>query len=267
MEALVTPEWQHLYLVDDASATADDGRLEFWVGDVVSELWLDGVQFRAGAPGVWARPFENGLAVINTTEEGQAAPLPDVYCKLNGSQAPLFQVRVDDDEAQVSAGWTEQPAGYSQFGSTVQMAPAGTGATVVYTPSLAYSGLYEVSAWVVPTLTQSSSVSVTIHHAWGEREVSLDETIGEVGWHRLGTYSFDAGESGSAVLAATGDDIVVADAFKWVSAARYNDGRRVSQVTLQPQDGIVLLSDCYPAHWQVFLPLTNRMHPSSSKDK
>jgi hypothetical protein len=252
VQALVTPQWQHFHLWDDASVTANDGKLEFLVGDVVGELWLDDVQFQAGALGVWARPFSGGLAVINTTKEIQTAPLPRVYYKLNGSQAPLFQVRMDDDEAWVSAGWSEQAANYSQFGATVQVASAVTAATVTYTPTLAYSGTYEVQTWVVPTTTQSSAVSVTIRHAQGETVALLDETAGEVGWHSLGTYTFDAGEEGSAVLAATGDGTVVADAFKWVSIARYNDGSQVSQITLQPQDGIVL------TEWWIYLPLIMR---------
>jgi len=256
VQALVTPQWQHFHLWDESSVTADDGRLTFWWGDVVGELWLDDVQFQAGALGVWARPFSTGLAVVNTTREVQTLPLPDVYCKLNGSQAPLFQVRVDDDEAQASAGWSEQGANYSQFGATVQVTAAGTSATVTYAPSLAYSGTYEVLAWVAPITTQSSAVSVTVRHAQGETVALLDETAGDVGWHSLGTYTFDAGEGGSAVLAATGDGIVVADAFKWVSTARYNDGRVVSQITLQPLDGIVLLSSCYAPDWRIHLPLT-----------
>lgn len=259
VKAVVTSKWQHFHLSDDASVTANDGKLEFLVGDVVGKLWLDNVQFQEGALGVWARPFSGGLAVINTTKEVQMVPLPDVYCKLNGRQAPLFQVRVDDDEAEVPEGWSEQAANYSQFGMTVHVASAGTQATVIYTPTLAYSGTYEVLAWVVPTATQSNAVSVTIHHAQGEAVALLDETAGEVGWHSLGAYPFEEGQSGSAVLAATGRGTVVADAFKWVSTARYNDGNQVDHITLQPRDGIVLLTSCYTPEWRIiYLPLIVR---------
>jgi hypothetical protein len=255
VQALVTPQWQHFHLWDDTSVTANDGELDLQVGEGIGELWLDDVQFQAGALGVWARPFSNGLAVINTTKETQTVPLPGVYCKLNGSQAPLFQVRIDDDKALVSAGWSEQAANDNQFGATVQVASASTRAAVTYTPTLAYSGTYEVLAWVVPTTTQSSAVSVTVRHAQGEAVVLLDETAGEIGWRSLGTYTFNAGKSGSATLVTTGDGTVVADAFKWVGTARYNDGSRVSQITLQPQDGIVLLSSCYEPAGRVYSPL------------
>ena len=60
------------------------------------------------------------------------------------------------------------------------------------------------------------------------------------------------------LLAATGSGTVVADAFKWVSTARYNDGSQVSQITLQPQDGIVLLTSCYEPAGRTYLPITRR---------
>jgi hypothetical protein len=248
VQALVTPRWQHFHLWDDADVTAGDGQLVLQLGEKVGELWLDDVQFQTGALGVWARSFENGLAVINATREVQTVPLPAIYWKLEGDQAPLFQTRVDDDEARASMGWTQQRADYDQFGGTVQTATAGGThplATVAYVPSLAYDGTYEVLAWVVPSVTQSSGVSVTVRHAHGETVALLDQAVGEVGWRSLGTYPFRAGETGGVVLAATGEGTVVADAFKWESTARYNDGSPVSQITLQPQDGIVLLSPAY----------------------
>jgi hypothetical protein len=74
--------------------------------------------------------------------------------------------------------------------------------------------------------------------------VFLNEATGDIGWHSLGQYTFDAGRTGSAMVAATGRGTVMADALKWVSVPRYNDGSRVTQVALQPQDGIVLLARC-----------------------
>jgi hypothetical protein len=243
--AVVTPEWQHFHLWDEVSVTASDGQLKFEIGERTGELWLDEVQLQVGALGVWARPFEHGLAVINTTGEVQTASLPSVFCKLRGSQAPLFQVRVDDEQAQTSAGWSQQEANREQFGSTVHIAPGGTAVTATYRPVLAYGGMYEVLAWVAPDITQSNAVSVTIRYAQGETAVLLDETIGDAGWHSVGTYPFRAGEQGYVTVAATGSGAVVADALKWVSTARYNDGTEVSQITLQPHDGIILLSSCY----------------------
>ena len=245
VHAKVTPQWQHFHLTNVPNVTADDGEIEFHVGADAGELWLDDIQFQAGAIGVWARPFQNGLAVINTTKSVQSVPLPGTFCKLKGNQAPLFQVRVDDEEAVASTGWDALDATVDQFGKSVRVASGGTGVTMTYSPALAYQGMYEVLAWAAPNATQSSAVSVTIRHAQGETLVLLDEALGDIGWRSLGKYTFDAGTTGSATLAATGSGIVVADAFKWVSTARYNDGSQVREITLQPQDGRILLSSCY----------------------
>lgn len=254
-EVLVTPQWQHFHLPGSASVTADDGQLTFAVGGSSGEIWLDEVQLRAGALGVWARTFEHGLAVINSTREVQTVQLPGVYCKLRGTQAPLFQARVDDDEAKSSAGWNEQVSDRRQFGATVHVAPGGAPATMTYTPILAFDGEYEVLAWVAPDITQSRAASVSIRHANGESTVLLDEAVGEVGWHSLGTYYFSAGGTGYAMLTAAGSGTVIADAFKWVSTARYNDGSQVSQITLQPQDGRVLLASCWEPTASIHLPI------------
>lgn len=257
-DALVTPEWRHFHLWDAATVTANDSQLVFASGDTTGELWLDHVQFQAGALGVWVRPFENGLAVINTTGEVQTVALPGGYCKLRGGQAPLFEARLDDNEAQASAGWDGEMANREQFGTTVHVAPGGSADTMTYEPALAYGGEYEVLVWVAPKPTQSNAVSVSVRHANGESIVLLDETAGPVGWHTLGKYPFSAGRSGSATLKSTGNGTVVADAVKWVSTARYNDGTQVGQVRLQPQDGIVLLSSCWKPVAQIYLPAIRR---------
>jgi hypothetical protein len=244
-QVTVTPQWQWFHLWDTATVTAADGEIALQLGEDSGDLWLDAIQFQEGALGVWARPFQNGLAIVNPTMAVQKVPLDRAYCKLNGNQAPLFQARVDDDAASTSTGWVELPANTEQFGKTVKVANGGTGVSATYVPSLAYEGRYEILAWVVPKSTQSDAVSVTIHHAHGESVTMLDQTSGESGWHSLGIYDFNAGEIGSATLKATGTGTVVADAFKWVHTARYNDGSHVTQVTQQPQDGIVLLTRCY----------------------
>ena len=257
VQATLTPEWQLFRLTDVSVRTRNDLRLVFQVGSEVGKIWLDDIQFQEGEPGVWARSFENGLAVINPGSAAQTVQLPGVYRKLTGNQAPLFQARLDDTDLIVSDGWTESSATFSQFGSTVYTTTSPhPAATVVYQPDLLYGGTFQVLAWVVPTTTQSSAVEVTVHHADGETTIMVDETQGEIGWRDLGTYRFNAGNSGYAVLNATGVGLVVADAFKWVSTARYNDGQAVSQIVLQPQDAIILQKAN-----NVFLPLLMRESP------
>jgi hypothetical protein len=244
LHATVTPTWQHLYLSDVMTVTAADGKLEFLMGDQPGDVWLDEIQFQAGAVGVWARPFENGLAVANSAQTAQTINVPPGYCRMVGSQAPYFATRVDDDAASADGAWTARPAAARQFGTSVQTAAGGSGAAMTYRPELAYPGSYEVLAWVTPQLGQSDAVQITIHSADGDKKVTVDETAGAPGWRSLGTYKFSTADLPSATLEASGDGTVVADALAWVSNVRYNEGEPVTQLTMQPQDGIILTTAC-----------------------
>jgi hypothetical protein len=241
VQATLTPQWQLFRLTDVSVRTRNDLRLVFQLGSETGKIWLDDIQFQEGEAGAWARSFENGFAVINPGSVAQTVQLPGVYRKLTGSQAPLFQARLDDNDLLANGSWVKSAASFAQFGSTVYTITAPNPlATITYQPNLLYAGTYQVLAWVVPTATQSSAVDITIYHAAGKTTVKLDETQGEIGWRDLGTYRFGAGTTGRALLSATGAGLVVADAFKWVSTARYNDGQTVSQIDLQPQDAIIL---------------------------
>lgn len=254
VQATLTPQWQLFRLTDVSVRTRSDLRLVFQLGSETGKIWLDDIQFQEGEAGAWARSFENGLAVINPSSVAQTVLLPGIYRKLNGSQAPLFQARLDDDDLLVNGNWVKSSASFSQFGNTVYtLAAPDPLATITYQPNLFYDGIYQVLAWVVPTATQSSTVDITIHHADGETTVTLDETQGEIGWRDLGTYRFGAGTNDRVVLSATGTGLVVADAVKWVSTARYNDGQAVRQVILQPQDAIIL-----QRVYDIFLPVLLR---------
>jgi hypothetical protein len=256
VQATLTPQWQLFRLTDEALRTRSDLRLVFQVGREIGKIWLDDIQFQEGAEGAWARSFENGLVVINPGLVAQTIPLTHFYRKLNASQAPLFQTRVDENNMIVNGGWIKSPASYAQFDSAIYTITGPTTATMTYQPNLIYTGTYQVLAWVAPTTTQSSAVKITIRHATGETIITLDETQGAIGWHDLGTYRFNAGNTGRAVLSATGNGLVVADAFKWVSTARYNDDRFVSKIDLQPQDAILLLKT-HEIH-EIYLPLMAR---------
>jgi hypothetical protein len=95
-------------------------------------------------------------------------------------------------------------------------------------------------------LGQSQAVSITVYSSEGAKVVTVDETAGAPGWRSLGTYKFLAADLPSARLEASGSGTVVADAMAWVSNARYDNGEPVSHLTLQPQDGIILSTQCAP---------------------
>lgn len=194
---------------------------------------------------VWTRYFENGLVLVNPSLKAQKIELPKSFCKLNGSQAPLYQTKVDDDTTQSTGEWSTETTTENQLGSTVHIARATSGASLTYSPDIRYDGLYTVYSWITPTSIQSDSVSISIDHALGTAKIRLNSNTGSNGWCSLGTYKFSKDNYAKAVLTTTGNGVVIADALKWVSVARYNDGNKVDQLVLQPQDGIILLNSCY----------------------
>jgi hypothetical protein len=250
----ITPQWQHFQLWDTPAVTAGNGEIEFQLGSTAGEFWFDDIHFQKGAVGVWARQFEHGLVVINSTLLPQRVALPGAYCTLSGPQAPLEEVRIDDDEAVYSPGWRQQPANLEQFGFTIHTAEGGSNETASYTPTLSTSTVYEVSRWAAPNTHQAAPATVTIKHAQGVAQIKLDQAIEKIGWHSLGFYRFDQGAEANVTLSATGDGTVVADAFKWTSLDRYNDGRMVVHIDLAPQDARILLESCTPGSDHLFLP-------------
>jgi hypothetical protein len=239
----VTTQWNEFNIPLKGVADVNDlGTLMFDIGIQTGNVYLDDIKMQDGTLGVWQRPFDHGLVLLNESQLPQAVPLARTYQKLTGSQAPLFAARVDDDKAVANGSWNAPTATFDQWGLTVHTIAPNNTATMTYTANLPYAGQYEVFAWVVPASPNSSGVTATIRHAQGDATVTLDETAGALGWHSLGIYAFNANSNPSVILTATGNGTVIADAIKWVSLARYNDGSDVNQVTIQPDDGIILLN-------------------------
>lgn len=157
----------------------------------------------------------------------------------------MYSTILDNDQARLSGSWDKQDAQLQQFGFDVYTADDSGLSTSRYMPSLAYSGEYAVFMWLSPSEKQSSKMRILIHHAEGEMEVLLDGKNGKLGWRSLGIYPFQEGSSGYVELNSADDGIVIADAFKWESVTRYNDGSDVDQIALEAQDGIILIP-CNP---------------------
>jgi hypothetical protein len=59
------PELRNLYTTTvTPTATANDARLHFWVGDAPGSVWLDGVQM-SPSPTLFRRYFTNGVVLLN----------------------------------------------------------------------------------------------------------------------------------------------------------------------------------------------------------
>lgn len=192
---------------------------------------------------VWARKFEHGIVIANPTNTLRSVILDREYCRLNGAQAPLSEVRVEDNEAEHSGGWRSMDANFDQFAETVLSISMVKGAAVVYRPELYFSGNYEVLAWISPEPDQAREVEYEIAYSGGTTTVTIDQSAGEPGWRSLGVYPFEKGNHQEVKVYSSLAGTVVADAVKWVSLARFNDGSRSDALLIEAHDGIILV-DC-----------------------
>ena len=99
--------------------------------------------------------------------------------------------------------------------------------TATFTPTIGVGGSYEVFEWHgylgndAGDVTEASNVSVTIAHAGGSANRTVDQSRNDGQWNSLGTFTFNKGTSGKVVISAQGGNgPVIADAFKFV----YQDG-------------------------------------------
>lgn len=247
--------WQQYWVPFTASATVSDAVLSLSVGQDIGRVWIDDVRLQEGIlPDVWRRDFEHGIVLCNATTSRQSVSLDGVYTRLAGQQAPRVKILIDDTAEPTSTfarigGWTGHVAGMDEWGDSWHHAvttqdPGGWISSAVWRPDIPYAGDYTVSVWLAPHSECNAPVTYMVQHAAGVSFVAVNPVVGEPGWAELGTYPFAAGTGGTVALPnLTTATWAVADAVKFESAARYNDGATVAAVTLEGQDGIILLGD------------------------
>ncbi|MBN1933740.1 MAG: carbohydrate binding domain-containing protein [Anaerolineae bacterium] len=250
--------WQRYWLTFAAGVNTTEAVLSLGVGSGTGEVWIDRVFLQEGTlPLVFRREFEHGIVLCNASQTRQTVPLDGAFSKIDGAQAPLSSILIDDsDEATANfikyGGWGGKTARDEDWGSTFGYAlttsdPYGFQSQVVWQPAIDYAGLYTVSAWIAPHAECTDTMTYTIQYAGGVVPVAVSQVVIQAGWVTLGAFPFHVGSSGRVTLSnLTRATWIVADALKFESVARYNDGAQVSTITLDGQDGIILLGQPQP---------------------
>jgi hypothetical protein len=140
---------------------------------------------------------------------------------------------VDDAEAKVTGAWKQSAAMGPVVGSGyLHDGNADKGKMRVrFTPKLPKAGRYEVRLFYAPASNRASNALVVIHGRDGEKQVRVDQrkTWKGDGGALLGTFDFDAGDSGWVEVRNDGSDgHVIADAVQFVAEATTRRGRRES---------------------------------------
>lgn len=266
--------WQQYELTFTAGVDTAEAVLSFSLGSSSGTVWIDRVRLQEGVlPLVFRRDFEHGIVLCNVSLERQTVSLGDMFRKINGGQAPLRQILIDDSDEAVGkfikyGGWAGHAARNEDWGLTYHHAetttnPQGYQSKVVWRPVIDYAGFYVVSAWIAPHVNCTDTVTYTIQHAGGVATTAMNQVVPQARWVTLGAFPFAVGTTGCVTLTnLTQASWVVADALKFESMVRYNDGTQVSTVTLEGRDGIVLLEE--GAHWDLppraYLPLVLKQY-------
>jgi hypothetical protein len=262
--------WQRFDLPLTVDASATDAQLSLNLGGQTGTVWIDEFSLQRGTlSAVYRRDFAGGVVLCNPAQEPQTIELGGEYCKLVGDQAPRFKIIVDDSERSTPefikiGGWAGHGPEDERYDdcwrdtyhhALTTQDPSAAFSSATWRPTLPFTDSYAISAWAVPCARCTHPVTYTVAHAAGLTHVTVDVHVDQPTWIDLGTYPLHAGTQSSVTLTnLSHSEWVVADAVKFESMTRYNDGACLRSLTLAPQDGIILRRGLH----RLYLPLLLR---------
>lgn len=260
----ISTSWK-LYTVSFVStATAADGRIQFFVGDVAGNVWIDGVVLSPAPSSVYRRDYTNGVVLLNGTPSAQTVSLGSGFQRFSGTQAPMYQYIVDDTSSSFSAtgSWSTvtYDTGYSSTGGgeaasgpyyhawnrTLHQLASGSSGTAQWNLNIPADGTYTIQVWLPAAPNASSFTNNAVYQIVSGSTVlystTLNQTTASAGdqWHTIATLSLTAAGNPVLQILNAGSGSLNADAVYVTSAALYNNGAPASSVTLAPMDGILL---------------------------
>jgi uncharacterized protein (TIGR03437 family) len=258
----LTTTWQFFSATFLAPTTATDGRLEFWVGDQTGSVWLDVVALFPVQSGIYRRDYSNGTVLLNGTSARQTVPMESGFTRFSGTQAPLWQYIIDDvvtdftadsswqvvtyDTGQYQGGGGHYlPPFYHAWNRTAHLQNAA-GTPAQWNLNIPADGQYTIQVWLPAAPGASGWTNNAIYEVASNGATiatsALDQSTAASGdgWHTVATVNLTVAGAPFLRLHNGGLAPMLADAVYISSAALFNDGSVVSQVTLGSYDGILL---------------------------
>lgn len=140
----------------------------------------------------------------------------------NSQSAGSIAVVIDNADTAgvtVTGSWTTSTSSSGYFDTNyMHDGNSGKGSkSVRFTPTIPETGSYEVFAWWIASSNRASNVPIDIVHASGTTTVQVDQRSNGSQFVSLGTYTFNSGTSGSALIRNTGTNgYVMVDAVAFV---------------------------------------------------
>ena len=247
--------WQTFTITFEANETASDARLGFELGAAAGSVWIDGVSVLDHPTDIFRRDFERGAVLLNGSRSPQYVAVAAGLQRLSGTQAPRYQVIVDDGDAAFTAGagftsavhdsglWMAAGPYFHDWAGGSHVLASGSD-TAEWDLGLPADDTYTLSVWwaAAPEATGFSKSAVFEVVAAGSVIASqtLDESTAGDSWHSIATLALKAADKPRVRVHNAGAGLLVADAILLESQARWNDGSPMSSITLDPMDAIVV---------------------------
>ncbi len=82
----LTAEWQRFEITLPSLGNDAQAKLIFGMGSNTGFVWLDDLGFYKGNADIWRRDFDNGIVLVNASDEAVTIQLDATYRKINGLQ-------------------------------------------------------------------------------------------------------------------------------------------------------------------------------------
>jgi RHS repeat-associated protein len=124
---------------------------------------------------------------------------------------------LDNPQAVFTGTWPTATSLQGFYGSNYRTNTKGSGKDkAVWTPTVPTTGSYQVYARWVAASTHASNAPFAIKHSSGTTTVAVNQRTNGGQWILLGTYTFNAGTTGTITLTDKANGTVIADAVKLV---------------------------------------------------
>jgi hypothetical protein len=249
----ITDQWQEYTVHFIANETVNDARIQLLMAGEVGSVWIDNVRLAERAPDIMRREFENGLVLLNATDEIQTITVGNGFRRLTSDQAPRYQYIVDNaddnnrftteeawENTEITTGeWKARPPYYHAWDGTAHL---GTTGKVRWDLGISEADHYAVSAWWPVTPEGQRWNESVMYELISDGRLIASRTVNQNlngdQWNWIGDGTLTPGAY--VQMTCFGGAPCVADAIYVSSAARFNDGSNALVVTLQPMDGILL---------------------------
>jgi len=265
----IDTSWRRYSAYFIAAMTVNDGRIQFWVGDIAGNVWLDDVSLSAAPPEVYRRDYTNGTVLLNGEATPQTVALGPGFKRFTGTQAPLYQYIVDDSDSGFSdtGSWNTVTYNTGSWGPASSNLPSepqnqngpyyhcwqgscheldsGSG-QAQWNFNIPADGQYTIQIWLPAAPNAASWTKNAVYEVVSGGNVvataTIDQTTASAGdaWHAVATVSLSAAGAFFLRVHNGGSGSLIADAVYVTSAALYNDGSPAPQVTLGGFDSILL---------------------------